>query len=380
MDLSLFDWTLYWFMFPVAMCVATIAMLSGIGGAAMFAPIFMIIFPILGPEYPLPSIAAAIGVALFTEVFGFSSGFVGYYRKQLIDFKSAIPFIIVGVPVGILGAVLLSILSEYEEVLRGSYALLMLVLSYIIIKHHEAKSVDRVGEDPGNVRKGDLLGIMGANALGKTTLMKMIAGVEKPDSGEIDKKIKISYKPQYLTNDVDLEVITVLNKANDGPIEDSTEEEQIIEPLKIKKLYNKSMKNLSGGELQKVAVASCLLQKADLYALDEPSAFLDVEDRIAVGKFLQKFCRSFGKSAIVIDHDLQLMDLVSDSMVIFEGMSSVEGHATSPMPKIDAMNRFLKSLDITFRRDEKSRRPRVNKDGSRLDKEQKDNQNYYYKK
>ena len=186
--------------------------------------------------------------------------------------------------------------------------------------------------EPGEVRKGDLLGIMGANALGKTTLMKMIAGVEKPDSGTIDKKIKISYKPQYLTNDIDVEVVTMLNKANGGPIEDSTEEEQIIEPLKIKKLYNKSMKNLSGGELQKVAVASCLLQKVDLYALDEPSAFLDVEDRIAIGKFLQKFCRSFGKSAIVIDHDLQLMDLVSDSMVIFEGESSVEGYATSPLP------------------------------------------------
>ena len=237
-----------------------------------------------------------------------------------------------------------------------------------------------VSIEPGEVRKGDLLGVMGANALGKTTLMKMIAGVEKPDSGSIDKKIKISYKPQYLTNDIDMEVITMLDKANDGSIEDSTEEEQIIEPLKIKKLYNKSMKNLSGGELQKVAVAICLLQKADLYALDEPSAFLDVEDRIAVGKFLQKFCRSFGKSAIVFDHDLQLMDLVSDSMVIFEGVSSVKGYATSPMPKIDAMNIFIKSLDITFRRDEKSRRPRVNKDGSRLDKDQKSNQNYYYKK
>ena len=237
-----------------------------------------------------------------------------------------------------------------------------------------------VSIDPGEVRKGDLLGIMGANALGKTTMMKMIAGVEKPDSGSVDKKIKISYKPQYLTNDVDMEVIAMLERANGGSIVDTTEEEQIIEPLRIKKLYNKSMKYLSGGELQKVAVATCLLQKADLYALDEPSAFLDVEDRIAVGKFLQKFCRSFGKSAIVIDHDLQLMDLVSDSMVIFEGTSSVEGHATSPLPKIDAMNRFLKSLDITFRRDEKSRRPRVNKDGSRLDKDQKGNQNYYYKK
>jgi len=233
--------------------------------------------------------------------------------------------------------------------------------------------------EPGRVRKGEVLGIIGANALGKTTMMKMIAGVEKPDSGSIDKKIKIAYKPQYLQNDIDVEVIALLDKANDNPVEGSLEEEQILEPLKIKKLYNKSIKNLSGGELQKVAVASCLLQKVDLYALDEPSAFLDVEDRIVVAKFLQKFVRSFGKSAIVIDHDLQLMDLVSDTMIIFEGESGVVGQATSPLPKTDAMNRFLKSLDMTFRRDEKSLRPRVNKLESRLDKEQKTSGNYYYK-
>ncbi len=233
--------------------------------------------------------------------------------------------------------------------------------------------------EPGRVRKGEVLGIMGANALGKTTMMKMIAGVEKPDSGSIDKKIKIAYKPQYLQNDIDVEVIALLDKANGNPVEGSLEEEQILEPLKIKKLYNKSVKNLSGGELQKVAVASCLLQKVDLYALDEPSAFLDVEDRIVVAKFLQKFVRSFGKSAIVIDHDLQLMDLVSDTMIIFEGESGIVGQATSPMPKADAMNRFLKSLDMSFRRDERSLRPRVNKLESRLDKDQKASGNYYYK-
>ena len=236
-----------------------------------------------------------------------------------------------------------------------------------------------VSIEPGKVRKGEVLGIMGANALGKTTMMKMIAGVEKPDSGEIDKKVKIAYKPQYLTNDVDVEVISVLDKANEIPIMGSIEEEQIVEPLKIKKLYNKSVKNLSGGELQKVAVVSCLLQKADVYALDEPSAFMDVEDRIAIAKFIQKFVRSYGKSAIIIDHDLLLMDLISDSMVIFEGTSGVEGHATSPLSKTKAMNQFLKSLEITFRRDEKTRRPRVNKDASRLDKQQKDSGNYYYK-
>ncbi|MFB5633140.1 MAG: ribosome biogenesis/translation initiation ATPase RLI [Nitrosopumilus sp.] len=233
--------------------------------------------------------------------------------------------------------------------------------------------------EPGQVRKGEVLGIMGANALGKTTMMKMIAGVEKPDSGDVDKKIKIAYKPQYLQNDVDVEVVVLLDKANGGPVEGSLEEEQILDPLKIKKLYNKSVKNLSGGELQKVAVASCLLQKVDLYALDEPSAFLDVEDRIAVAKFLQKFVRSFGKSAIVIDHDLQLMDLISDTIVIFEGESGAAGKATSPLPKAEAMNRFLRSLDMSFRRDEKSLRPRVNKLESRLDKDQKSSGNFYYK-
>ena len=233
--------------------------------------------------------------------------------------------------------------------------------------------------EAGEIRKGEVLGIMGANALGKTTMMKMIAGVENPDSGNVNKKIKIAYKPQYLQNDIDVEVISVLDKANGNPVEGSMEEEQILEPLKIKKLYNKSVKNLSGGELQKVAVASCLLQKVDLYALDEPSAFLDVEDRIAVAKFIQKFVRSFGKSAIIIDHDLQLMDLISDSIVIFEGESGIVGRATTPMRKAEAMNRFLKSLDMSFRRDERSLRPRVNKLESRLDKDQKTSGNFYYK-
>jgi ATP-binding cassette subfamily E protein 1 len=232
--------------------------------------------------------------------------------------------------------------------------------------------------EPGQIRKGEVLGIMGANALGKTTMMKMIAGAEKPDSGSLYKKIKISYKPQYLLNDIDVDVVSLLNKANEGLIEGSQEEEQIIDPLKIKKLYNKSIKNLSGGELQKVSIAACLLQKVDLYALDEPSAFLDVEDRIAVAKFIQQFTRSFGKSAMVIDHDLQLLDLISDSIVIFQGTSGINGHASSPMPKVDAMNEFLKSLNITFRRDEKSKRPRVNKENSRLDKTQKASSNFYY--
>ena len=85
--------------------------------------------------------------------------------------------------------------------------------------------------EPGFVKKGQLLGVMGANALGKTTMMKMIAGVEKPDIGTVEKKLKIAYKPQYLSNDIDVEVVSVLDKANQSPIEDSQEEEQIVDCL-----------------------------------------------------------------------------------------------------------------------------------------------------
>ena len=129
------DFTLYWFMFPVSILVATTAMVSGIGGAALFTPIFLIIFPLLGPEYILVGPAAAIGVALLTETFGFSSGFVGYYRKGLIDFKSALPYIAVGVPVAIVGAVVLQFMNR--SVLTGSYGALMLVLAWVMIRHHE---------------------------------------------------------------------------------------------------------------------------------------------------------------------------------------------------------------------------------------------------
>lgn len=233
--------------------------------------------------------------------------------------------------------------------------------------------------EAGRVKKSEVLGIVGANALGKTTMMKMIAGVEKPDAGSIETKVKIAYKPQYLTNDFDIEVIALLEKAYGGPVQETPEEEVIINPMKIKKLYNKSVRNLSGGELQKVAIGACLLQKVDVYALDEPSAFLDVEDRIAIAKLIQRFVRSYGKSAIIVDHDIQLMDLISDSIVIFHGTPGREGHATTPKSKINGMNEFLRSLDMTYRRDETSMRPRVNKLESRLDREQKQSGKFYYR-
>jgi ATP-binding cassette, sub-family E, member 1 len=230
----------------------------------------------------------------------------------------------------------------------------------------------------GQVRKGEVVGIVGANALGKTTFMKMLAGVDKPDSGNLQIGAKISYKPQYLNQEYNESVKSILSIAYENDIEGSLIEEQILAPIGLKKLYEKSVKNLSGGELQKVAVAACLIRNADIYALDEPSAFLDAEDRIALAKFIQRYVRANEKSAIIIDHDVQLIDLMADSLIIFEGVPGRSGEASQPLSKEAGMNRFLEALSITYRRDESTGRPRVNKDDSRLDRSQKESGNYYY--
>jgi ATP-binding cassette subfamily E protein 1 len=238
----------------------------------------------------------------------------------------------------------------------------------------------KVNIDGGSIQQGEVIGIVGANALGKTTFMKMLAGIDKMDNGSLDANVKISYKPQYLNQDIDGDVRSLIYSVNGGPFEGTLTEEHVFSPLGLKKLYDKSVKGLSGGELQKVAVSLSLIRDADIYGLDEPSAFLDIEDRIIIAKFIQRFIKSKGKSALIIDHDIQLIDLVSDRLIIFEGTPGIEGSGTAPISKEMGMNEFLKSLSISFRRDETSGRPRVNKENGRLDRQQKTEGNYYYLK
>jgi ATP-binding cassette subfamily E protein 1 len=232
--------------------------------------------------------------------------------------------------------------------------------------------------DEGEIKKGEVIGILGANALGKSTLLKMIAGVEQPDEGSLMIAAKISYKPQYLNSDIDGDVKTLLEKVSNGRMDSGLYQSQIITPLGIHKLLDKQVRDLSGGELQKVAIAACLLQDADIYALDEPSAFIDVEDRFVLAKAINRFVKAEGKSALIVDHDIQLIDIVSDRLLIFTGKPGVEGRVSTALSKEEGMNLFLKSLGITYRRDVESGRPRVNKPGSKLDRLQKALGSYYY--
>ncbi len=232
--------------------------------------------------------------------------------------------------------------------------------------------------EEGAIRRGTIVGAVGANALGKTTFLKMVAGEEKPTKGRVSTGARVAYKPQYLASEfagtVDEFFMTTLGtKYGDPVLQDA-----LAGPLRMEKLLPRSVGDLSGGELQKVAIVATMAQDADVYALDEPSAFLDVEDRFVVARAVNRMVKARGKAAIVIDHDLQLLDIVSDRLMVFDGTPGVSGRATSPLGKQEGMNEFLKEVGLTYRRDVNSGRPRVNKPGSKLDREQKDKGAYYY--
>ncbi len=230
----------------------------------------------------------------------------------------------------------------------------------------------------GALNQGTILGVVGANALGKTTFLKMIAGEEKPSRGKVSVDATVAYKPQYLSSAFDgtvdeFFISTLGTRYNEPDLQDA-----LAIPLRMEKLLARNVKNLSGGELQKVAIVATMAQKAEVYALDEPSAFLDVEDRFVVARAVNRMVKARGKAAIMIDHDLQVLDIVSDKLMVFGGKPGVAGEATSPLSKEDGMNAFLKQVGLTYRRDVNTGRPRVNKPGSKLDREQKARGAYYY--
>ncbi len=224
----------------------------------------------------------------------------------------------------------------------------------------------------GELPRKHVVGVLGENGLGKTSFVKMLAGEIKPDAGGISANVRISYKPQYIhaTENAETAVTDVLGRAQ--------HDVQLMSKLGIEPLLLMKIRELSGGELQRVMVTKCLAEDADLYLLDEPSAYLDVEQRMAVSKLLRERMDVLGKTALVVDHDLLLIDYVSDLIMVFEGEAAVKGEAHGPFSMEEGMNRFLKSLGITLRRDKDSNRPRINSPDSRLDREQKAEGRYYY--
>ena len=230
--------------------------------------------------------------------------------------------------------------------------------------------------EAGEILSGQVLGVVGGNATGKTTFVKMLAGALEPDEGEIESEITVSYKPQYIEVQEDV-IVGDLLQSVEG-FDEHILNTELNGPLNLEPLMDRKLETLSGGELQRVAVAECLLREADLYLLDEPSAYLDANQRMITAKTIRRSMEQRGKSALVVDHDVYFIDYISDGLLCFGGIPSKEGKAEGPYDMRKGMNVFLERVGVTFRRDKNTHRPRINKPDSRLDREQKSKKEYYY--
>jgi len=204
--------------------------------------------------------------------------------------------------------------------------------------------------------------------------MKVLTGVEKPTTGNPGLSTRISYKPQYLEVKSDMTVQQFIGSQKDIDlgIFDSELKRYVFD------LYPKQISNLSGGELQRVMVAVALSKDCDICMLDEPSAFLDIEQRLNLAHTLQRITNKKAISTLVIDHDIVFQDLCGNRVLRFTGIPGKQGKVGKPLTMHKGMNNFLKEMELTFRRDPNTGRPRANKPNSQKDQEQRKKDEYYY--
>ncbi|XP_056305795.1 ATP-binding cassette sub-family E member 1 [Danio aesculapii] len=230
----------------------------------------------------------------------------------------------------------------------------------------------------GEFTDSEIMVMLGENGTGKTTFIRMLAGGLKPDGGGDVPILNVSYKPQKISPKFKGSVRALLHEK----IRDAYTHPQfvtdVMKPMQIESIIDQDVQNLSGGELQRVALALCLGKPADVYLIDEPSAYLDSEQRLMAARVIKRFILHAKKTAFVVEHDFIMATYLADRVIVFDGIPSRTTNANAPQTLLAGMNKFLAQLEITFRRDPNNFRPRINKLNSIKDVEQKKGGNYFF--
>lgn len=234
----------------------------------------------------------------------------------------------------------------------------------------------RLRVDAGQFTDSEIIVMMGENGTGKTTFCRLLAGVLKPDGKSEIPEMRISMKPQTITPKFEGTVRQLFFKKIKAAFLSPQFQTDVVKPLNLDDFIDQEVKNLSGGELQRVAIVLALGIPADIYLIDEPSAYLDAEQRIVASRVIKRFIMHAKKTAFIVEHDFIMATYLADRVIVFDGKPGIDAHANAPESLLTGCNTFLKNLDVTFRRDPTNFRPRINKHSSQLDHEQKMSGNY----
>ena len=264
----------------------------------------------------------------------------------------------------------------------------------------EITSLFTLHVESGSFRDAECVALMGENGTGKSTFMEMLAGLTEEQRGEEATigsynamhhdtdgvapslgSLGVSYKKQGMDPKLRRFKGTVrdlLEHKINAALADSYFRLLVMKPFKMDAIMDLSVARLSGGEMQKVSIAICLGTSAMVYLIDEPSAALDCEQRIIAAKVMKRWVvHHLGRTLFLVEHDFVMTAAMADRVIVYEGTPGVECTAGSPVTVAVGFNRFLQALNITFRRDPANFRPRINKSGSRIDKQQKAAGEYY---
>lgn len=222
----------------------------------------------------------------------------------------------------------------------------------------------------GRFNQSEIVVLLGENGTGKSTFVHMLAGLLAPDNVKMEK-MSISLKPQKIAPKFEGSVRQLFDLKLKTSWHTSIFQTEIIKPLNISELLDNEVQTLSGGELQRVAITLSLGKKADIYLIDEPSAYLDSEQRIIAAKVIKRWIMNTKTACFIVEHDFIMSSYLADKVVVFEGTPALDTLGNAPEGLVSGMNRFLKMLEITFRRDPSNFRPRINKHDSQKDQEQK---------
>ena len=188
--------------------------------------------------------------------------------------------------------------------------------------------------ESGDFTDSEIIVMMGENGTGKTTFCKMLAGAEKPDDGKKVPVMNISMKPQKITPKFTGTVRQLFFKKIKAAFLSPQFQTDVYKPLKLDDFIDQEVQNLSGGELQRVAIVLALGIPADIYLIDEPSAYvflalsstrlqltncryLDSEQRIIAARVIKRFIMHSKKTAFVVEHDFIMATYLADRVIVF---------------------------------------------------------------